>query len=161
MSHLACSSANGLVTFQTMTYRVEKGHNATTTFQNTLSTQVVDDCIFLSRMLVGNQRSPRLSGNICEPQMLRMNWPQSPFSALCPGAPSPVSVACCLDLHCELIARMARGATPASWLSRTSSFCLFHSSTPFCKAECKSGQAWLFDSIMCQLNKYISLGKIC
>ena len=144
MDHLVCPSASSLVTFQRMTYRVEKSHNATTTFQNTLSTQVVDDCIFLSRMLVGNQRSPRPSGKICEPQMLGMDWLRSPSSVLCPGAPCPGSIPCCLDLHCELIARMARGASPASWLSQTSSFCLCHSSILLCKAECKSGAGLAF-----------------
>lgn len=141
MGHLACSSADGLVTFQRMTYRVEKGPTATTTSQNTLSAQVVDDCIFLSRMLVGNQRSPRSSGNICEPQMLRMSWRQSTSSVFCPG---PVSSPCCLDFRGELVARTARGASPASWLSQTGSFCLSHSPILLRKAEHKSSAGLAF-----------------
>ena len=161
MGHLACSSANGLVTFQRMTYRVEKGPNATTASQNTPSAQVVDACIFLSRMLVGNQLSPRSSGNICEPQMLRMNWLQSTSSVFCPGVPGPVSFPCCLDFHGELLARTARGASPASWLSQTSAFCLSHPPFSSVRLSVRAAQAWLSDSVMCHLNKYISLGETC
>lgn len=145
LSHLAFSRANGPVTFQRMTYREDKSHNATINSQDATSTQVVNNGIFSAECFSS------FSGPPCPVTIFVSHkcWGQAgPIRPLpCSSGPSCITW---VDFPIVLIsAENSLGecsvrTAPSSWLSQASSFCLFLSSVLFHEAGFKSNAELAF-----------------
>lgn len=160
VGHLACSSANGLVTFQRLTYREDKSHNAAITSRDTLSIQVVDGCVFLSRCLCAISDLPAPVARFVSHRYLGWAGYKATSYFLCPVVQYPVSIslfrfpvwAHCMNGPRELSDQLALSN------ELILPFSLLFSSI---RLSVRAKEGWLLNSIMCHLNKCISLGKTC